>query len=219
MIHPLQITFRNIDHTDEADKLVREEAQKLDKYYPRIMSCRVLIETPHRHRGWGNPYRLRIDLGVPGKEIVVKHEPSLHGSGQRLAEAPKAKRLEVEAPYKDLPHAIREAFKAAKRQLQEYARERRRNLKTHVPSPRATVFRLLPEKECGFLVTSDEREIYFHKKSVLNDAYDRLEVGTEVIFAEEQGENGPQASTVKLTRRHLTPYTGRKSLLPVRALP
>jgi len=209
MILPIQITYRHIDHTEEAEQCIREEAAKLDKYFPRIMSCRVLLEMPHRHRAMGNPFQLRIDLGVPGRAIAVKH-PTVQSVARRPGAGRKSKQAEVESPPKDLHGTIREAFKSAKRQLQDYAREIRRDVKTHAPLPRAVVARLVPEEDCGFLATLDGREIYFHRKSVLNDAYRRLCVGDQVIFAEEQGEKGPQASTVKLAARHLAPTRERK---------
>ena len=75
-------------------------------------------------------------------------------------------------------------------------------MKHHEGSPIGTVVRLDPSGEFGFLETSDGAEIYFHRNSVLDDAFSRLAVGTRVTFAEEVGEKGPQASTVKLLGKH-----------------
>jgi cold shock CspA family protein len=73
----------------------------------------------------------------------------------------------------------------------------------HRESPRvAKVNQLFKEKGYGFLVTPEGQEIYFHKDSVLNRAFGRLRVGTTVIFAEEQGDKGPQASSVRITVKH-----------------
>lgn len=98
--------------------------------------------------------------------------------------------------------AIRDAFDAARRKLQDYARRRRGVLKVHEGSPRARVAKLFPEERFGFLETPDGREIYFHENSVLDFDFKRLKVGTEVHFVEELGEKGPQASTVTPVEHH-----------------
>jgi cold shock CspA family protein len=104
--------------------------------------------------------------------------------------------------YKELTVAIRDAFDSAARQLEDYVRRQRGDVKARARTPHGKVSKLLPAEDYGFLTTPDGREIYFHRHSVLNDAYDKLEVGTEVAFAEEEGNRGPQASTVKLVGRH-----------------
>jgi cold shock CspA family protein/ribosome-associated translation inhibitor RaiA len=211
MILPIEVTFREMERNDQAEAWVRDAAAKLDQLYPKIMSCRVVIEVPHQRRESGNPYQVRVDLSVPGKELTVTREPKVTGSPRRVRQTRRSKRLEIDAPYKDLHAAIRDAFKAAKRQLRDYVRLQRREMKTHDTPPRARVSRLFPGEGYGFLTAPDGREIYFHRDSVLNGAFDRLEPGLEVNFAEEEGEKGPQASTVKLTRRHQSPYTEKKS--------
>lgn len=95
---PLQITARNMSLSEAAEEAIREKAAKLDTIYDRIMGCRVLVEAPHRHQHNGNQYNVRIDLTVPGSEMVVKREGN-----------------------EDLYVAIRDAFDAAKRQLREYS--------------------------------------------------------------------------------------------------
>ncbi|MBI4516537.1 MAG: HPF/RaiA family ribosome-associated protein [Deltaproteobacteria bacterium] len=177
---PLQITFREMEPSAAVAAKIRERAAKLDEYYERIMSCRVVVEAPHRHRHQGKLFHVRIDLTVPNGELVVKREPAAHHA------------------HEDVYVAIRDAFNAAQRQLADYARRQRRDVKTHEAAPPARVAQLFPEAEYGFIVTFDGREIYFHKNSVLNHGFARLEVGTEVQFVEEQGEKGPQASTVRV---------------------
>lgn len=66
----------------------------------------------------------------------------------------------------------------------------------------AKVNQLFRAKGYGFLLTGDGREIYFHKDSVLNQAFGHLRVGSTVTFAEEQGDKGPQASSVKIAAKH-----------------
>lgn len=172
---PLQITARNFDLTETIENAIREKAQKLDLFYGQIMRCRVLVEVPHRRHHKGVLFNTRIDITVPGGEIVIKREP-----------------------HEDLYVSIGDAFRAARRQVEDYDRERRREVKYHEEMPRAIVSALFPEKGYGFLITPDGREFYFHKNSVLRDKFKVLKIGTKVRFVEELGEMGPQASTVKV---------------------
>ena len=104
---------------------VQEEAEKLDEFYRRITSCRVIVEIPHRHHTLGEQFHVRIELGVPGGEIVVRHEASLHSAVQRGDEEEWEKHLEANPQHKDIDVVIRDAFKAARRRLQDYARRQR----------------------------------------------------------------------------------------------
>jgi cold shock CspA family protein len=208
MILPLQVTFRNMDASDLVEGWIREEAAKLDTFYPRIMSCRVVVERPNVRRKWGSLYHVRIDLTVPGAEFVVKEQPSLHSSIQHIDEDKTVKHLELKAPHKDLRQAIDDAFKAAGRRLQDYARRQRGDVKTHEPAPQARVSKLFREEGYGFLETPGSREIYFHRNSVLEDYFDRLKIGSAVSFTEERGEKGPQASTVRLIHRRKPVHEG-----------
>ena len=199
MILPLQITFRNMESSEEVKGWVREEANKLDEFHRKITGCRVVVELPNRRRKAGNLYHVRVDLTVPGGEMVVKRQPNLRVLPGRV-ERQATKSLEIKVPHKDLRQAINDAFDAMKRRLQDYSRRRRREVKAHEVPPLARVARLFHEQGYGFLETSDGREIYFHKNSVLNSAFDRLTPGSMVSFIEERGEQGPQASTVKRVR-------------------
>jgi cold shock CspA family protein len=161
------------------------------------MGCRIAVEVPNRHHEWGRHYHVRIDVTVPGGELVVKREPSLHSSFRRTRVSKVAKHLEVRIPHRELRQAIDDAFKAMGRRLQDYARRQRGDVKTHEPAPRARVAKLLPAEGYGFLETPGGREIYFHKNSVVDGEFRRIKVGMAVTFVEEQGDKGPQASTVK----------------------
>jgi cold shock CspA family protein len=112
----------------------------------------------------------------------------------------ESKRSEVHAGHKDIYVVIRDAFKEARRQLQDYVRRARGQTKIHEPMPAGRVSKLFPDEDYGFLETADEREIYFHRNSVLNRAFDRLKIGSSVSFTEEIGEKGAQASTVRPLR-------------------
>jgi cold shock CspA family protein len=138
---------------------------------------------------------------MPGGEIVVKREPSLSARARQLGEREIKKETEVHVPHKQLRQAIDDAFKAAGRRLQDYARRQRGDVKSLSLLPEARVSRILPEEGYGFLTSGDGREIYFHKNSVLRRAFPRLKVGTIVRFVEEAGEEGPQASTVRVVSK------------------
>jgi cold shock CspA family protein/ribosome-associated translation inhibitor RaiA len=207
MILLLQITFRNMRSSEMVKGWIQEEAKKLDGFHGKITSCRVVVELPNRRRKAGNLYHVRVDLTVPGGEMVVKRQPNLRAMPGRVKMNP-TKSLEVKVPHKDLRLAINDAFGAMQRRLQDFSRRRRREVKTHKALPIGRVVRLFPEEGYGFLETVDGREVYFHKNSVVNNAFDRLVAGAEVSFIEEKGDQGPQASTLKPVRHKMGPEAG-----------
>ena len=176
MQHPLQITARDVAVSPVARALVERLAGKLETFYDRITSCHVVIEVAQRYPAGGPiAYNVRLDLQVPGEEIVVRRQP-----------------------HRELETAIQNAFDAAGRRLQDYVRRRRSAGEAREQAPEGEVVRLFPYEGYGFIRGSDGRELYFHKHSVLDKAFDRLEVGARVRFAEEAGEAGPQASSVAM---------------------
>ncbi len=204
---PLQVKFRNMPRSQAIEDNIREKVSKLESFYDRIMSCQVIVEAPHRHHRKGKAYEVRIDLTVPGGELVINRSPkSLKPAKSSVAEQPETKLIENHEPSKHGAHAdvyvaIRDAFNAAGRKLQDHARRQSGATKLHEGPPRARVARLFPEERYGFLETDDGREIYFHGNSVLQPGFEHLNAGAEVYFAEEQGEKGPQASTVRLVEK------------------
>jgi cold shock CspA family protein len=196
---PLQITFRNVNAPPDAELWIRSEAAKLATFYPRIMGCRVAVENPQHHRE-GNPYQVRIDLTVPGGELVIKHEPSLKSNVHQSGESAVKKHHETRSPHKNLRQAVNDSFEAACRRLQDYARHQRGDVKRRTSQPVAKITQFFSAKGYGFLLTPVGQEIYFHKNSVLDHAFSRLKIGTTVNFAEEQGEKGLQASSVRVQR-------------------
>jgi cold shock CspA family protein/ribosome-associated translation inhibitor RaiA len=193
------ITFRGIEPSAALDAEIRTRIDKLETYYHPIMGCRVLVELAQRHHEAGNHYHVRIDLTVPGEEIVVAHDASLHATDQDIHLAKATKQDEADPERKHALVAVREAFEIARRRLQDYARRQRGTVKTAVRQPRGRVVQLFPIDEYGYIEAEDGDEVYFQKSSVLKNAFDRLMVGSMVSFVEEPGEKGPQASTVKLT--------------------
>src|SRR3569623_298385 len=170
---PVQITARHMSLSEAAEAAIREKAAKLDTFYDRIMSCRVLVEAPHRSQQNGMLYNVRIDLTIPGAELVVKREP-----------------------HEDLYVTIRDAFNAARRQLQSHVRKQRGEVKTHEEAPLGKVTRIYPDQGYGFIETVDGREVYFLENCVSHGTFKDIHVGLLVRFAETSGEQGPQATVV-----------------------
>lgn len=180
-----QIAFEGIDPSDSVRRRVEGELRKLEKRYGRITSCRVVVCLPGKRRQHGNLFETKVHLALPdGREVNVTHNPS------------------QDHAHEDAYVSIRDAFKAAQRQLQDEARVMRGKVKQHVEAAIARVKALIPAQDHGFLELSDGQELYFHRNSVLNDSFDRLTVGDRVGYAEEQGDKGPQASTVRPLGKH-----------------
>lgn len=184
MAIPLEIVFHNIDRSLAVEEAVRERTLKLERIAPNITSCRVTIEAPHKNHQQGNLYTVRIDLRYPGGETLASRAPGANHA------------------HEDVYVALRDSFRAARRQLQERVRVRRGDVKPHETPPHGRVASLDHDRSCGRIATADGREIYFHRNSVINASFDRLEPGTEVRFSEEAGDQGPQASTVQVIGKH-----------------
>lgn len=179
MQRPVQITAHDFSLTEPVEAEIRAKAAKLETYYDNIIGCKVAVEAPVRHHHRGGPFKVRIELAVPGNDLVVTHKDG-----------------------EELSIAIREAFHAMRRQLEDYVRQRRGLVKTHEETPQARIVKLIPDQGYGFLETIDGREVYFHRNSVLHDDFEHLTIGTQVRFAEEQGQDGPQASSVTVVGKH-----------------
>jgi len=175
---PLQITFRGIPHSDAVEAKIREKVSKLEKFHAHIMGCRVAVEAEHHSHHQGNQYHIRLDITTPRKELVISRE---HHDKQA---------------YEDIYVAIRDAFNAATRQLEDYARIQQGKVKTHDLQRIGTVTRLLPEKDHGFIAADDGHEVYFHRNSVTGGGFNNLVVGDEIRYIEEKDDLGPQASIV-----------------------
>ena len=180
MIMPLQITFKDLPRDVKVEAKIQDAAQKLDRFSGEIMSCRAVVSAIQMRQRKGQHYHVRLDVTVPGKELVVNREP---GDG---------------TTHTDVLVAVRDSFSAMERMLRDFAAHRRGDVKRDTAAPHATVSRLYPDDGYGFIETFDGREVYFHRNSVLNNAFTRLKVGTEVRFAEEEGEKGAQATTVDI---------------------
>ncbi|HEX4963328.1 MAG TPA: ribosome-associated translation inhibitor RaiA [Thermoanaerobaculia bacterium] len=173
---PLEISTRDVTLSPPVEAELRKRTEKLERHYQRITSCRIAVERPTgNHHNGGGPYRVRVDVTVPGSELVADKQAE-----------------EVFA-------AIRDAFDAAERQVEAFSQRRRGDVKTPVVPPEGEVVRIFSDEGFGFLSAPDGREVYFHRNAVLDPpGFDKLAVGARVRFAEQQGFEGPQASTVSL---------------------
>lgn len=187
MLIPLEVTFRHMAHSNAIEEAVRQKAEKLEQFYPRIISCRVAVEASNRRTSTkALLYRVRVDVTVPGGEIVAERQPS----HQPL--------------HEDIHIAIRDAFDSMKRELQDYAEKQRGDVKIHELPPHGRVVRVFPDRGYGFLESDEGYEVYFHQNAVVDGAFAKVEVGDEVRFEEEEGERGPQATSVIVVARSAT---------------
>jgi len=196
------ITFRGIETSPALEADIRKRLRKLETYYGAITGCHVLVEFVQRHHQHGNRFHVRIDLIVPGEEIAVTHEANLRASARDVDVERFTKGKETDPERKHAHVAVREAFDIARRRLQDVGRRQRGATKVPVRQARGRVARISPIDAYGYIEAEDGHEVYFQKSSVLHDAFDRLAVDSRVSFVEERGDEGPQASTVRLLHPH-----------------
>ena len=175
---PLQITFRHMDPSPALETRIRELASRLDKFSGQIMHCHVIVQPPSHHKHQGALCDFHIDITLPDEEIAIRHT---HPADQAH-----------EDPYV----ALRDAFKAARRKLEDYERKRRGDVKSHAGPAHGRICELDTKHGSGRIESEDGRSIYFHRNSLVGSQFKDLQMGTEVRFAEEAGDHGPQASTV-----------------------
>lgn len=110
---PLHVDYKNFDEHPDLNSIIEEQVEKLEKYFDRITSCHVVISKPHNRHATGHVYHVHIDLHIPGATIAVNREP------------------ERDERHDDVGLAIRDAFKAARRKMQDYADRLRHDVKHH----------------------------------------------------------------------------------------
>jgi ribosomal subunit interface protein len=183
---PLQITFKEMDSSPAIEADIRARVERLEHLFKRITSCKVVVEAANRSHRTGKIYNCKIDITVPGREIVAgRVGPKDHA-------------------HEDVHVAIRDAFDAAGRRLEDHARRVRVDVKTHETPLHGKVVRIFPQQGYGFVVLSDGQEVYFHENAVVNGKFQSLEVGHEVRLsvAENESEHGTQATTVTPIGKH-----------------
>jgi cold shock CspA family protein len=182
---PIEVDFQGMDATPETSDAIAKHMAQLEDRFGRLTAGRVVVKAPGGHHRTGGLYDINIRLALPdGREVNIGRTP------------------QNDERYADLHFALNDAFKRARRQLQDQVRKLQGQVKQHEGPPMGTVKEIDPLGEFGFIEASDGREIYFHRNSVLNGGFPELIVGARVTFAEERGDKGPQASTVKLMGKH-----------------
>jgi ribosomal subunit interface protein len=179
MLLPLQITFRDLEPSAALESRIRELVQRLEKFSAQIVRCHVTVAAGHRHSRQGHLYEVHFQVTTPGGNLIANREHRKRHS------------------HEDVHVALRDAYRAVRRRLQEHERRRRREVKHHAPEEVGWVAELYAAEDFGRIGTHDGRSLYFHRNSVVGTDFDRLTSGTKVRFVEERGEQGPQASTVK----------------------
>jgi cold shock CspA family protein len=182
---PVRIDFQGMDTKLEIRAAITKHVAQLEDRFGRVTAGRVVLKAPGGHHRTGGLYEINIRLALPeGREVNIGRTP------------------QNDERYSDLNFALNDAFKRARRQLQDQVRKLQGQVKHHEGPPMGAVKEIDPLGEFGFIATDDGREIYFHRNSVLGDGFSDLTVGSRVTFAEEMGDKGPQASTVKPMGKH-----------------
>lgn len=175
---PVQITIRGIPFSLALEAHIRQRTEKLNRFYDRINSCRIVVELSQKHKHQGKLYNARIDITVPGKELVVTRKTD-----------------------EDVYVAIRDSFNAIVRQLDEHSRKRHGRVKTHNGVMHGHVARIIPGQGYGFIEGVDGNEYYFSITNVSYPNFQQLAIGDAVEYIAETISDGRQAQHV-IKERH-----------------
>ena len=177
-----KVAFQDFEPNDMQKTAVDKHVAKFEEKFGRIIAGRIVVKGPGERHRTGGLYEINIRLNLPDdKEVDVGRTPA------------------ADERHSDFYFALNDAFKRARRQLQDKVRRLQGKIKLHELQPSGIVTKLFEDH--GFLEDSNGIEIYFHANSVLNAGFARLQPGTPVTYVEEQGEKGPQASTVRLAAK------------------
>jgi len=177
-MRPVKVVIRDMPNSPALEDHVRRKAEKLSQYYNHINSFHVVIEVPQKHKRQGKLFGVRIDLHVPGKDIVVN---------RKLDE--------------DVYVAIRDAFDALLRQLESYTRKRRGDIKSHDTANYGHITKIFPDEGYGFIECVDGNELYFSVTNVTYPSFDQLTIGDPVQFLGITGDEGMQAHRVTKAKK------------------
>lgn len=189
---PLQIAFKDLDSSTFVETLIRERAARMERLHSNIISCRVVVQAPHRSSESGKPpMAVTVEVEVPGrKRLIGKDEQQRH---------------EVK---NDQYAVVTRAFDAVERQLKTDADVKRGDVKRHEgEGETGRVARLFPEEDYGFIEVRGSTDLYFTRTAVSGGNFDDLDIGimVEVSRAVADGPMGPQASSVKLLNARRSP--------------
>lgn len=184
-MNPVQVTFKEVDASPALRDRIETLCQRLKRYAPDIVSCEVVVSRTESRHQKGNRYLAHMRVTLPGREVNAGH-----------AKQP-------DHTHEDPFVAVRDTYRAMRRQLQDHERRRRWKVKRHEEPALARVESLDQGRGIGMLATDDGREIFFHQNSVVDLPFRKVRVGDRVRFVEAAGEDGPSASTVHvLSHKH-----------------
>jgi len=180
-----EIIFHDLERSQWIEDYVVERLGHLERFSQHITRCHVTLSREQASQKKGNRYSVMVEVRIPQQhDLAVK------------------KQKQVRDMATQLPAVINEAFGAIERQLKKTVALRRHEEKSHEGEPRGIVEKLFGEEGYGFIRTLEgDRQFYFHRNSVLHDDFERLAVGTEVRFTPQEGEEGPQASSVQVVSK------------------
>jgi cold shock CspA family protein len=181
----LKIDFHGGEPSEALQGTIAEHVSALERFFGRLTACHVAMRAPGTRHRTGGQFEVDIHITLPdGREVNVGRTPH------------------QDERHANLEFAVNDAFRRARRQLQDRVRRMNGQVKTHQAAPSGTVKRFDEAEGFGFIEASDGHEIYFHKNAVLDAMLSKIAPGARVSFAEEMGEKGPQASTVRLLGKH-----------------
>jgi cold shock CspA family protein/ribosome-associated translation inhibitor RaiA len=184
MDRPLEIAFHNTEPSADVEADIRRHVEKLATRYAHLIACRVSVEALHNQHRTGNVYDVHVVMSVPGRNLAVSHAP--HHAKDRFAAA-------------DVRTSVREAFRAAERQLDAY---KTRPIQDPTPPSGSAlageVAQILPDADHGFILNNVGTQLYFHRDSVTNADFASLKPGDLVHYVEEDGDAGPVASKIRV---------------------
>jgi ribosomal subunit interface protein len=176
-----EIIFHDVDRSEWVENYIAERMQKLERFAQGITRCHVTLSQEQGKHKKGNRYSVMVEVRLPPQhDLAIK------------------KQKEIRDMPTQLPALINLAFGAIERQLKKTAALRRGEEKMHDGQPHGLVEKLFDEGYGFIRATDDNRQVYFHRNSVLHGDFERLSVGTEVRFSPEDGDNGTQASSVQV---------------------
>ena len=180
-----EIIFHDVDRSAWVETYILERVQRLDRFADGITSCRVTLAQEQASHHKGNRYSVMVEARTPpNHDLAAKKGKVIHDMSQQL------------------PALINLAFGAVERQLKKTAQLRRGEVKLHENGQPHGIVEKLFDEGYGFLRSvDDDRQVYFHRNSVLHGDFERLTVGTEVRFTPQEGDDGPQASSVQIVAK------------------
>lgn len=173
-----KITILDVPQSQALEKDILKRVEKLEQFYPNLTSCDVVIRQEQKHQSQGRLYRPRISLNVPGDKINVNHSAN-----------------------ENVYVALRDAFNACQRQLKEFSRRQRGDVKHHELPMRGQVARVFSDEGFGFISAIDDEEYYFDNFSLNNIDIDDLKPGMSVEFIGDSNGSGLQAKRISLLKR------------------